>query len=71
MGSQPYGHYRVMFGEAVVGSNGVQSGTTSQQTVPAGVVRVECFDGATESPEVHEITLEVGDEKEVVFGEGG
>jgi len=69
-GPNQYGQYRTKFGDVVVGGDGIEKGTSSRQVVPAGPVRVECFDGDPENPVVHELTLSPGEEKEVVFGEG-
>ena len=69
VGSEPYVRYRVIHRGTLVGSSGVERSGTSQRVVPPGVLKVECMGGNKWMPdEVHEVTLSVGEETEVVFG---
>ena len=67
-GSQRFANFRAKLGEVVVAGDGIERGASSTQVVPAGTLRVECQWPGLESPEVHEVTLAVGEEKKLVFG---
>lgn len=69
-GSQPYGHFFVPAGDAVVACDGVPRGTSSTQVVPSGPLTIELSWQGRETPEIREINLEVGEEKEITFGSG-
>jgi protocatechuate 3,4-dioxygenase beta subunit len=65
-GSQPYVHFRAELDGAIVAADRIQAGSQFRRTVPAGTIRVECF----EAPGVHEVALAAGEEKELVLGGG-
>jgi len=55
---------------AAVAWGRIRPGAESTQVVPVGTVETTFYDGTSDSPEVRELTLEPGEEREVVFGEG-
>jgi hypothetical protein len=67
-GSQRFANFRAKLGEVVVAGDGIERGAMSTHVVPAGTIRVECSWPGLESPEVHEVSLAVGEERELVFG---
>jgi hypothetical protein len=66
-GREPHGQFQAELGGAVVAADGIEKGSRSSATVPPGTIRVKCWDGP-EEPEVHELTLAVGEQRELVFG---
>jgi hypothetical protein len=69
-GARSHGSFDVLIGDAVVASASVKRDGLVSRVVPAGSLRVECsWEGCAE-PEVHELTLAVGEERELVFGSG-
>jgi hypothetical protein len=69
-GAQPYCWFRAKLGEAVVAAEAIERGQMSTHIVPPGTIRVECYSEGCDVPEVHEVALAVGEEKEIVLGRG-
>jgi hypothetical protein len=67
-GDQTRGSFSVRLGGAMVTSGQVERGAVSSNTVPAAAIRVECSWQGREAPEVHEMTLAAGEERELAFG---
>jgi hypothetical protein len=67
-GDRPYSEFQALVGDVVVSSGSVKRDDRASRVVPAGSLRVECsWEGCAE-PEIHELTLAVGEERELVFG---
>ena len=69
-GAQPYCWFRAKLDEAVVAAEGIERGQLSTHVVPAGTIRVESYSEGRDVPEVHEVALAAGEEKELVLGRG-
>jgi hypothetical protein len=65
-GDQTRAGFSVRLGEVIVAAGHIERGTWSSTVVPAAVP-VECHLGG-EEPEVHELTLAVGEERELLLG---
>jgi hypothetical protein len=70
VGSQPYAYIDVLFGNSTLASAGIEWDTPKVHVVPPGRVRVECSWAGLAAPEVQEVTLAAGEERELVLGQG-
>jgi hypothetical protein len=68
-GKATYGYFTVQSGGVQITGDGVRTGTSAVHTVPAGVWTVRLTERAHATPKNKEVTLAVGEEKEVVFAD--
>jgi hypothetical protein len=70
LGPRGHGEYRLLADGVLVGGDGVPRGTESTASVPAGALRVECYETRGGEIDAHEFRLALGERREVVFGQG-
>jgi hypothetical protein len=69
-GDRAYAHFCARLDGAVLAFDRIERCAASRAVVPAETVRVECSWEGLAAPEVHELTLAAGEERELAFGKG-